>query len=438
MIAQYTAHSISRCLEQTAPAVYRAKLKQRQMRKFRESMHHRAYHHGHDRFGGFSPWNNPMSKIWFHHSPSWLYSRYFSSFSPHVLTRYSPHTFNANHLYGLTVKPASQFAYRTFFSAATGFFNRERRSVGRLFGQSFQASEAFATKAQNIYNMNKSQKFIHSYGKPLKPIDVLKSNWKNRNTRPTNLRAKPFNQPSFVFPQSSLYSTFHTSSFSSESSIPSLRELTRRFHITPDVGSYVDFDMSPTITVPAVTQLSSDIVERLTEDIEHHIAQLRSMADNLKKLAFLGELPMSVEDCSLRVYFPNCEPDQVNSLLNSAEVTQGVIRSHNDSNIVSPATSLNSESSFYTGSTNSFSSFPLSASQDGTRTPELESSGFYYSGEMESVSRRNSTSSEIWDIARLRGFSSGSEVSHSLVMASLTNASSGETVSEGSSVLFSV
>lgn len=144
-----------------------------------------------------------------------------------------------------------------------------------------------------------------------------------------------------------------------------------------------------------MTQLSTEIVDRVVDDIERHIDELRAMADNIRKLSSLGELPISIEDRAIRVYFPNCEPEQVNSLLNEAEVTQGVIRSHNDSNIVSPIDS-SSESSYY-----------MNTETESVST----SSGFYYQ-DMESISRRNSLSSAgSLDIGRIRGFSEHSMTS---------------------------
>lgn len=161
-----------------------------------------------------------------------------------------------------------------------------------------------------------------------------------------------------------------------------------------------------------MTQLTPDIVDRVTDDIERHIAELRAVADNIRRLASLGELPVSIEDRGIRVYFPNCEPEQVDSLLVSAEVTQGVIRSHNDNNIISPIDS-SSESAYYLNSESSDSA--------------SSSDGFYYN-DMESVSRRNSvSSSDSYDIARIRGFSQGSINTP----PPLTSSASYDTFSEG-------
>lgn len=433
ILARYTTEHILRRLEEAAPAIQRARLKHRHMRRFRKAM-------GNRHRGRFNPWAECMSEFLAQRHERCPITRYFNKLNSQIKTRADCNIFDSSHLLGLATPNATQTISRTLFTAGSGLLSRERHSFGKL-GLPVQLPSSFSLQVQGTFNASRGVRLIHTYGQvnTPRPIETLRSNWIVQNTRLKNVRARPSTQPLFVYPQQSLYSTVSLSCFSAEapeSFVSRLKDLSRAFHITPEIGSYVDFDMSPTITVPPVAQLSSDIVENLTEDIEKHIEYLKAMADNLKKLASLGELPMSVDNGSLRVYFPNCEPDQVNSLLSSAEVTQGVVGSHTDTGVSSPMCSSNSEASFYMHSTSSLSSFPSSVSQNGDHTPDTVSFGFHYA-EIEPVAgRRDSLSSEGWDIGRMRGFSSDSNASPSLALPSLTNAPSDETVSEGSSILF--
>lgn len=443
ILAQSTTQHILYHLEKASPALCRARVRHGHKHGFHHMMHRAMYYkvHGHHQcFGRFSPWSNTMADIFHAHSHRGIFARCFSTLNSRLVNRRPTNIFQSNHMYNLMQVKSQTLMSRTFFSAVGSFFTRERSLFIRFLDSRINVSDTFALESRKVFESHKFKRFLHNYGQPLKPLEI-KSDGHNKHSRPKRVQPRHFaNKPSFIFPQTSLHTSFSTESLSSasSSSIPSLRDLRRAYHTTPEVGSYVDFDMSPTITIPTVTQLSAEIVDNLTEDIERHIAQLQAMAENVKKLASLGELPISVENNSLRVYFPNCEPEQVNSLLNSTEVTQGIIRSHNDSRIVSPldsASESSSQSSSYMDTFSSFSSFPLSISEGEQQTPDFGPNGFYYA-EMDSVSRRNSLSSGSWDIARLRGFTTESEASPSLIPPSLTNAPSGETVSEGSSVLF--
>lgn len=435
ILAQYTTQHIIQQLEKAGPAMHKAGMRHGHIRRFHNAVHRAMSHQAH---GGSAPWSSTMTRILNRQRERCPITRYFSTLNSRMVPKRSVTLYGSDYLHDLTKFSATKLVSRTFFSAVNGVFTRERNALHRLANQSFKVMDAFAMRARRQFELNRANKFVHNYGQPLKPMDVIRSNWKDNGFKSRRINSRQVNRPTFIFPQPSLRASFSTSSLSSASStssLPSLRDLRKAFYSIPNVGSYVDFDMSPTITIPPVSQLSNDIVDNLTQDIERHIAQLQAMAENVKKLATLGELPISIENSSLRVYFPNCEPEQVHSLLNSTEVTQGTIRSQNDSNIISSSESVSETSSsmsFYLNSSSSYASFPSSVSQNGDHTPEFGSTGFYYADEG-SVSRRNSLSSGSWDIARLRGFSSESEASPSVIPPSLTNAPSGVTVSEGSS-----
>lgn len=349
-----------------------------------------------------------------------------------------PSLFSPNYCYNYIRRPNTLSLSRNISTATVSFLSRERHSLFKLFGNS-NPKAAFQNSTRDQILKNLSKKFLHSKGQFSTPVETLKKNWKSQNFRYRSARYRPTNVPDFLYPSPTIEERLYLNNpsnsrrhFSISSSLPSLSELTRVFHPTPETGSYVDFDMTPTITVPSVTQLSSDVVDQVTQDIERHIKELQTMVSNFKKLASLGELPLSVEDGSLRVYFPNCDSEQVHSLLMNAEVTQGVVGTHGD---VSPIDS-SSESSYYINSC-SVSTNPSSIDViEASSMEQSQNSGssFYYA-DMDSVSRRNSvvSSTGSWEIAHIRGFDNRSVESSVPLPPSLTLASSYDTVSEASS-----
>lgn len=157
-------------------------------------------------------------------------------------------------------------------------------------------------------------------------------------------------------------------------------------------------------------------MDQISDDLDRFADELKRIAKDLRKVASLGELPISVEGGkALRVYFANCEPDQVHSLLASAEVSRGVVHQQSISSILSPMEDFSdSPSSYYLSS---------SASD---RVPSASGDEFYY--------MNSSSGSESFNIPNLRGFQSSNDGSFiSVATPSLTNSPSNETVSEGSS-----
>lgn len=208
------------------------------------------------------------------------------------------------------------------------------------------------------------------------------------------------------------------SSSSTTSSIPSLSELARAFHSqVPSTGSYVDFELTPHITIPSVTELTEEIVDQISNDLDRFANDLKRIAKDLRQVASLGELPLSVEHGkALRVYFANCDPDQVQSLLAGAEVTKGVVRSQTHSTVLSQRSDSSGSSSLYM------------SSSDTDRVPSTSGDEFYYMQESSSV--------DSFNIPNIRGLRSYREESFvSISTPSLTDSPSNETISEGSSAL---
>jgi hypothetical protein len=234
--------------------------------------------------------------------------------------------------------------------------------------------------------------------------------------------ARPLAPPQFYFPPPSLSRVLGARAASTTSSIPSLSQLARAFHIqVPQTGSYVDFDLTPTITVPSVATLSEEVVDQLSDDLERFADELKKIAQDLRSVSRLGELPLSVEHGrALRVYFANSEPERVQSLLAEAEVTQGVVHGQSLSPILSPMEDFSDASgeSFYASSLSS----------------NMSSGGDEFHYFQESSSGSSTSTPGDYEIPHLRNIESSYGSYVSITTPSLTTAS--ETISDGSSVLY--
>jgi hypothetical protein len=107
-------------------------------------------------------------------------------------------------------------------------------------------------------------------------------------------------------------------------------------------GSYIDFQLSPTITafgafkgfeknrsdpVLVPDTLNSDgLMEMLSVDFARALKDFAAVMNDLKRLATLGDLPVSLHDKStIRVRFPGCDADQVERLCDEVGVERGRI-----------------------------------------------------------------------------------------------------------------
>ncbi|KAK2825706.1 hypothetical protein FQN49_007446 [Arthroderma sp. PD_2] len=107
-------------------------------------------------------------------------------------------------------------------------------------------------------------------------------------------------------------------------------------------GSYVDFKVSPTITAlgcfksmqkdssasadEQATLNSAGLLDLLSGDFARVLKELAAVLNDLKKLATLGDLPISLQDQStIRVRFPGCDAETVELLCIEAGVQRGVV-----------------------------------------------------------------------------------------------------------------
>lgn len=112
-------------------------------------------------------------------------------------------------------------------------------------------------------------------------------------------------------------------------------------------GSYIDFQISPTITAfgalkgfgknasgeapQPVTLNSEGLMEMLSVDFARALKDFVAVINGLKRLATLGDLPVSLHDKStIRVRFPGCDAEQVERLCDEVGVERGRIFQDDD------------------------------------------------------------------------------------------------------------
>lgn len=112
-------------------------------------------------------------------------------------------------------------------------------------------------------------------------------------------------------------------------------------------GSFVDFQISPTITAfglqknlvatgagDAQTINSDGLLDFLSVDFARALKDLAAVLNDLKRLSTLGDLPILLHDQStIRVRFPGCDASTVERLCDEAGVKRGKIVQDEDFDI---------------------------------------------------------------------------------------------------------
>jgi hypothetical protein len=105
-------------------------------------------------------------------------------------------------------------------------------------------------------------------------------------------------------------------------------------------GSHIDFSVNPTIT--ALTPLSTipgfyaqprktetlnteGLLDVLSVDFSRALKELATILNDLKRLAALGDLPITYQNSCLRVHFPGCDADTVERLALELGLQRGII-----------------------------------------------------------------------------------------------------------------
>ncbi|KAH9865394.1 hypothetical protein J1614_008977 [Plenodomus biglobosus] len=116
------------------------------------------------------------------------------------------------------------------------------------------------------------------------------------------------------------------------------RTLNRVPKTTP--GAYISFNINPTVT--ALTPLkavkgfatlatekeslnSEGLLDILSVDFSRAIKELAAVLKDLQRLASLGDLPISYEHSTLKVHFPGCDAQSVETICNEFEVQRGAV-----------------------------------------------------------------------------------------------------------------
>lgn len=108
-------------------------------------------------------------------------------------------------------------------------------------------------------------------------------------------------------------------------------------------GSWVDFQINPTITAmtslsgltgfgstassqESIDHLNTDgLLNILSVDFSRALKDLAAVLNDLKRLAALGDLPITYEGATLRVHFPGCDADTVERMCEELNVTRGTV-----------------------------------------------------------------------------------------------------------------
>ncbi|KAJ5366591.1 hypothetical protein N7541_000532 [Penicillium brevicompactum] len=106
-------------------------------------------------------------------------------------------------------------------------------------------------------------------------------------------------------------------------------------------GSFVDFEVSPTITAlsafggqekgSAATLNSEGLMDLLSADFARALKDFAAVMNDLKRISTLGDLPVILHDRStIRVHFPGCDSETVEQLCGEAGVQRGRIGQDED------------------------------------------------------------------------------------------------------------
>lgn len=109
-------------------------------------------------------------------------------------------------------------------------------------------------------------------------------------------------------------------------------------------GSYVSFNINPTVT--ALTPLkavkgfaatqdqdtlrSEGLLDILSVDFSRAVKEFAAVLKDIERLSELGDLPISYENSTLKIHFPGCDAETVETICNDFEVQRGVVKQDED------------------------------------------------------------------------------------------------------------
>jgi hypothetical protein len=109
-------------------------------------------------------------------------------------------------------------------------------------------------------------------------------------------------------------------------------------------GSFVSFNINPTVT--ALTPLkavkgfalsqekdslkSEGLLDVLSVDFSRAVKELAAVLKDLERLSELGDLPISYENSTLKIHFPGCDSETVETICNDFGVQRGAVHQDED------------------------------------------------------------------------------------------------------------
>jgi hypothetical protein len=173
---------------------------------------------------------------------------------------------------------------------------------------------------KDSFKLNRPSSYVVGYGRflrpaaDLSPCKALHRLWQNHKrtivTQSTNFSWN--NSPTITL------SGFRESGLRSFARLPPLQDVE---HDLP----YVDFDVSPQFTIPDRSELTEEVVSTIEQDLNRYVEHIKAVVRDIKNVSDLGELPVSIENGSVRIHFPNCDTEKVHRLISDVDVTRGVV-----------------------------------------------------------------------------------------------------------------
>jgi hypothetical protein len=110
-------------------------------------------------------------------------------------------------------------------------------------------------------------------------------------------------------------------------------------------GSFICFNVNPTVT--ALSPLKAvkgfggfaqeqeslnqeGLLDLLSVDFSRAVKELAAVLKDLQRLSVLGDLPLSYESSTLKVHFPGCDAQTVESICNEFEIERGIVKQDED------------------------------------------------------------------------------------------------------------
>ncbi|CAK7892338.1 hypothetical protein CAAN1_19S02476 [[Candida] anglica] len=103
-------------------------------------------------------------------------------------------------------------------------------------------------------------------------------------------------------------------------------------------GCCVDFPLGGNLSIPSMTFLTEEILGEINANLTYINRRINELKQDFMNLSELGELPIKYlpQENVLRVYFPNCDRDKLETLLREKNIMGGIIREQGDSSNNTP------------------------------------------------------------------------------------------------------